>query len=121
MNYPEDIKNYSNNHRSPTYDDSMDMWIESRATEIAKQIISDSIADVLEFIAGSTVLTIEYETRLSGLASKTGADQLYRAEMLAAWMQEQAEKVALPLAEMEAQQWEAEHDELPQMLRRQAS
>ena len=114
MNYPEDINSYNNHPRSPAYDDSVDNWIESRTTEIAKQMISDryelngatyKIGDVLEFIAGSITLTIEYETRLSGVASNTGADQLYRAEILSGWMQEQAEKVALPLAELEAQQW----------------
>lgn len=114
MNYPEDINSYNNHPRSPAYDDSMDNWIESRATEIAKQMISDryelngatyKIGDVLEFISENTVLTIEYETRVSGVASTTGADQLYRAEILAAWMQDQAERVAYPLAELEAEQW----------------
>lgn len=114
MSYPDDIRQYDDDPRSPAYDDSVDNWVESRATDIAKQMISDryelngatyKIGDVLEFIAGSITLTIEYETRLSGVASNTGADQLYRAEILSGWMQEQAEKVALPLAELEAQQW----------------
>lgn len=114
MSYPDDINSYNDNPRSPAYDDSVDNWIESRAADIAKQMISDryelngatyKIGDVLEFIAGSTILTIEYETRVSAVASNTGADQLYRAEILANWMQEQAEKVALPMAELEAQQW----------------
>lgn len=84
-------------------------WIEERAKEIAEQIISTGyelngatykIADVLQFIADSIALTIDYEVMLSGIVSNTGADQLYRAENLSTWMQEQAEKVATPLAEL---------------------
>lgn len=114
MNYPDDMNSYNDNPRSPTYDESVDNWIESRAADIAKQMISDryelngatyKIADVLEFIAGSITLTIEYEVMLSGVVSHSGADQLYRVENLAKWMQDQAEKVALPLAELEAEQW----------------
>jgi hypothetical protein len=103
-------------------------WIEARATEIAEQIISTGyelngaeykIADVLQFIADSTTLTISYEVMLSGVVTNTGADQLIRTENLSAWIKEQAIELATPLAELEAEEVES-FETVPHYLRRQA-
>lgn len=126
MNYPEDMNEYNDDPRSPAYDDSKDRWIESRVSEIAVRMLAGSyelngarytISDVIEFISGDEELTAEYEEKLTYTVIMRGLEQLSHAETLAKWMQEQAEKVAAPLAELEL----AQGDEVSETYLRQAS
>lgn len=118
MNYPENIRQFDSSPRSPFYDDTQDQFEEmreaavvERAKEIAAEMITPegysengviwNMSDVTEHICSHDDDESTYHTLLAELAS--GADIITKTLELKAFFLQQAEQIAIEIAEREVQ------------------